>query len=156
MSAPAAEPVVDVHLRRFPLRVAARATVHYNDVFREFALMASATPEQAEGVPIRLLDLIDALGRRYARQESHEEERDAALARGERERDLLITLPVSAGAASAMLDRMLDEADEFCREGALLTLAAPADVTEFRRWYLAQVVAQADGEPPAPWPGPLD
>jgi hypothetical protein len=50
---------------------------------------------------------------------------------------------------------MLDETDEFCREGALLTLAPPEDVVAFRRWYLAELVEQVAGRPAQPWPGDL-
>lgn len=149
------EPVL-IQLLGYPLRVGQRATEHYNDIFREFALLASDETTASAAVPRRLLDLVDALGRRYPRQQRHEEEREAALARGELSADFVISIPPSAGGASASLDTMLDETDEFCRAGRLLTLAAPADVVTFRRWYLREVVVQAAGGPATPWSGGLD
>jgi hypothetical protein len=51
---------------------------------------------------------------------------------------------------------MLDDADEYCREGRhLLTLATPPDLLAYRRWYLQQFVDQARGRPATPWDGPL-
>jgi hypothetical protein len=149
-------PTVEVRLLRYPVRVGHRATQHYSDIFREFAILAADEPAESEAVPARLLALIDALGRQYPRQDEHEEEREAAYARGERAVDLAIKIPVSAGEASAVLDRMLDETDEFCRAGKLLTLAAPDDVVAFRRWYLHEVTAQARGADAVPWSGDLD
>lgn len=147
------EQLVDVHLLRYPLRLGMRASEHYEEVFREFALLAGAG--STDTVPARMIALVDALGRRYARQQEHEIEREEALRRGELARDLKIRIPPSAVEASRNLDAMLDETDEFCRDGALLTLAPPEDVVAFRRWYLAECVAQIEGLPPTPWPGAL-
>lgn len=149
------DPFVDIELRRYPLRLGVRASQHYEEVFREFALLAASDPQDQDSLPVRLLSLIDALGRRYARQDRHEVERDEALQRGELERDFVLQVPVSGAEASLVLDRMLDETDEFCRDGVLLTLAAPEDVVAFRRWYLQEVVAQVGGAPPTPWQGVL-
>jgi hypothetical protein len=149
-----AEPLLDVHFLRYPLRVGARATEHYEEVFREFAILAG-DPEASDDVPARMLALIDALGRRYARQQDHEIEREQALARGETARDMVIKVPPSAADASRELDRMLDETDAFCRDGTLLTLAPPDDVVAFRRWYLSELIDQLEGLPANPWPGEL-
>lgn len=148
------EETVEIRLLRYPLRLGARATQYYNDVFREFALIAADSDPTA--VPVRLLALVDALGRRYAPQVEHEAERDEALARGETARDFVLRLPDSVGAASRELDAMLDESDRFCEEGVLLTLAAPGDVVAFRRWYLDEIARQCAGEPARAWPGALD
>jgi hypothetical protein len=51
---------------------------------------------------------------------------------------------------------VLDETDEFCRAGKLLTLEAAHDVLAFRRWYLQQMTVQASGGPATPWSGDLD
>lgn len=151
----AADPLVDVWLLGYPIVVGVRASQHYEEVFREFALLAASAPGEPDSVPVRLLALVDALGRRYARQERHEVERDEAFLRGERQRDFTISVPVSAGAASETLDAMLDETDDYCRAGMLLTLAAADDVVAFRRWYLHEVTRQIHGAEPTPWPGPL-
>jgi len=147
---------VEIRLLRYPLRLGQRATEHYDEIFREFALLAGDQPSHQEGVPARLLALVDALGRRYAPQQEHEQAREAALSRGEQEGDFTITVPASAADASEVLGCRRLETDEFCRDGALLTLAAPDDVAAFRRWYLSQVIGQVAGRPAQPWPGGLD
>ena len=49
---------------------------------------------------------------------------------------------------------LLDEADEFCRSGQLLTLEAPPDVVIWRHWWRDQVVGQIrHGATPTPFPG---
>ncbi len=60
-------------------------------------------------------------------------------------------LPPEVGPAAQELDRMLDEANEFCRSGDLLTLDTPPDVLAFRQWFLAEFVAQLAGSAPTPW-----
>jgi hypothetical protein len=149
------EAMVGVHLLRYPLRLGARASEHYEEVFREFAILAGAAPEATDGVPARMLALIDALGRRYARQQAHEIEREEALLRGETERDMVIHVPPSVAEAARVLDGMIDETDDFCRDGTLLTLAPPDDVVAFRKWYLAELIGQLGGRPAQPWPGDL-
>ena len=155
MTSDEGEGLCEVRLVRFPLRVYARATEHYQELFREFALLAASTPEDSDEVPARLMRLIDALGRRYPPQTEHEAERAAALERGELSGDFAIKVPPSAAEASQALEDLLDEADDFCRRGDLLTLAAPAEAADFRRWYLREVIRQIAGDPPTPWPGGL-
>ena len=117
---------VDVRLLNFPLRVGALATEHYYELLREFALLAAATPPDHEGVPRRLGRLVDRLGRHNQPQSVVEAERAAALARGELARDFVVAVPPTAGAASRELDALLDEADELCRAGELLTVPPPS------------------------------
>ena len=50
------------------------------------------------------------------------------------------------------LTELLDAADEFCRSGHLLTLAASPQVVAWRHWWRDQVVGQAhEGADPVPW-----
>ena len=167
MSAEEFEPMIRVRLLRFPLRVFARSAEHHDDLLREFALLAASrggaeqAPSGAAGrsadVPARLLVLVDELTRRFAgATRGVQEERAAALARGETELDLEYLVPAGIAEASRVLADMLDEADQFCRSGDLLTLATPPETSAFRRWYLTEVQRQASGEPPTPWPGPWE
>lgn len=57
--------------------------------------------------------------------------------------------------AEAPPDAMLDETDDFCRDGSLLTLAPEEDVVAFRRWYVGQLMAQVRVGSASPWPGDL-
>jgi hypothetical protein len=60
-------------------------------------------------------------------------------------------VPAAAKDAAINLGRLLDEADEYCRRGDLLTLATPSDTLAFRRRYLEEFVRQIDGAPARPW-----
>ena len=145
------EPLLDVWLMAYPLRLGGRASEHYESVFREFALLSTAEP--GPSVPGRMMQLVEELGNRFARNNVHEHERDAALARGEEVLDIRLRVPASVAPLSSRVAEMLDETDEFCRQGVLLTLAPTEDVAAFRRWYLDELVRQVAGEPPKPWPG---
>ena len=145
---------VEVRLVGFPLNVYARARDHHEELMREFALLALRPPGPDDpAVPHRLLDLVDELTTRYAGfAENAEVRRDEALERGEASIDLDYRVPRGVREPAINLGRLLDEADEFCRRGALLTLATPPDAVLFRRWYLTEFVNQIDGNPPVPWP----
>lgn len=58
---------------------------------------------------------------------------------------------MEAAEGAARLESLLDEADEFCRAGDLLTLAATGEGVAFRRWFLHEFVRQIDGRPPRAW-----
>lgn len=143
-----------VRLLRFPVDVWARSNEHWESLRREFALIA--LHRDNSDVPRRLLELVAALVGEY--QEAVADAvrlRDQAHARGEKEvPELVYRVPRQAGAAATRtLARMLDEADEFCRQGQhLLTLTTPPEALAFRRWYLGEFTAQLQGLPPLPWP----
>lgn len=145
--------LLEVHLLGYPLHLGARATEHYEEVFRELALHVSAHPAEQDSVPARVLVMLEQLGRHYQPQQEHELEREEAIARGEAARDMIVHLPPGAGEVGRQIDALMDETDDYCRDGELLTLAPDDDVVAFRKWYLAEVVNQAGGRPPTPWPG---
>jgi hypothetical protein len=123
---------------------------------REFALMSVPTDEveRQRHVPTRLAELIDTLTADFEGVSTEQEQQlyDAAAAKLPVIDELVYTLPRAAVPASKALGEMLDEADEFCRQGKhLLTLAADDELVRFRRWYLDQFIDQADGKPPVPW-----
>ena len=143
----------EVRLLGFPLALHARSVEHHEELMREFQLLALDASTPGHHVPRRLVDLITELTASYAGIATvADAERDEAVARGDDTVDLTYHVPESVGDACLRLDRMLDEADDFCRAGErLLTLAAPADATAFRRWYLSEFPAQLGGAPPTPW-----
>jgi hypothetical protein len=154
-----AAPLVTVELRRLPVELQARASEHAQELQREFVLIAEGL-QHAEGqspLPRRLLDLIDTLQRRYSGFTGEQEDAlDQALRDGVPTLDLTFTVPPDVAEAATTLGALLDEADEYCREGKhLLTLATPPDLVAFRHWYLEQFVDQIAGRPPEPWDGPL-
>ena len=158
----AAGPVVIVRLLELPVPLFAVSQQHSDELVREFQLMAGDTSSSDEGtghrsrpVPARLVALVEAFGNSYGAFTGEAEARLAdAVRRGESVlSELVYEIPASAAAAAEQLGRMLDEADDFCREGEyLLTLATPADQVQFRRWYLSEFVRQIGGEAPTSWP----
>ncbi len=143
----------EVWLRRYPLRLGARASEHYESVYRELALLASS--DDGPPVPGTLLVLLEELDRRSARNNASEQVRDEALARGEDSLDIELHVPADVVEVAQRVEQLLDEADDFCRDGTLLTLEPSGDVVAFRRWYISELVGQLAGEPPRPWPGEL-
>ena len=142
----------EVRLVSFPLRLHQVATEHHAELMREFQLLALDVREE-QNVPARLVELIAELSSAYSGStEAANAERDAALARGDEAVDLTYRVPEDAATACARLERMLDEADEFCRSAQLLTLATPVEAAAFRRWYLREFTAQLAGADPTPWP----
>lgn len=143
--------LVDVLVVGFPLALHRRSTEHHEELLREFQLLA-IDPDAAKDVPRRLVELVAELTTAYAGvTDAVNAERDAAADRGEDSVDLHYRVPAGVVGACERLDRMLDEADAFCREDRLLTLAAAPEVTAFRRWYLGEFVAQVAGAAPTPW-----
>lgn len=147
----------EIRLLNVPVRILVAGREHHDDVMREFAMLALAEDMDAEHAPKRLLELVDVLGRRYAAAAQRPDaEVDAAIARGETSIDLVYHVPDHVADAADELAALMDEADEFCRERRLLSLARPPLVVEFSRWYLDEFRRQLAGEPPRPWVGPLD
>lgn len=150
---PDAQPLGHVVLAQLPLAVMARAQEHNEGLMREFALIANPHPDSLHEVPARLLRIVGDLRDRYsgftAAPTAAIEE---AMARGEEEISVEYDVPVQARDAAVGYIALLDEADEYCRQGDLLTLAAPAETVAFRSWFLGEFVRQLAGEEPIPWP----
>jgi hypothetical protein len=151
--------LVDVELRSVPVGLQARAAEHAEELQREFVLIAEGLQhsEEPAALPRRLLALVDAMKREFGGFTVEQEDAfDEAVRAGVPTIDLTFRVPPAAGEAAAAIGRMLDEADEYCREGRhLLTLATPPDLVGYRRWYLRQFTEQIAGNPPTAWDGPL-
>jgi hypothetical protein len=148
--------LVEVRLLGFPLQAYERAQEHGDGLVRELMLIAQSSPQEHE-VPVRLTAIVTELSSRFAGfGDDTDAVRDAAIDRGERSIDLVYRLPRAAGAASVHLGDILDEADEYCRQGEhLLSLTTPPEALAFRRWFLGEIVRQVDGEAPTSWPAYL-
>ena len=143
--------LVEVRILGLPMDVYREAAEHTDELRREFALVRES---DSHPVPHRLLDLIDHLGAEFgAFTGPQQTQLQQAVERGDPSVDLVYRVPAAARQACLDLGRMLDEADEFCRQGQeLLTLATPARSVAFRNWFLDQFVRQIDGDPPSAWP----
>ncbi len=143
------EELVEVRLLRLPLAVHRRATEHQDELMRELTLI-DIDPTTA---PARVQELTADLRDRYAGFTAGPSEALAqALERREETIDLVYRVPRSAAEAAEQLGQVLDEFDQFCEEGGLLTLASPAEGRAYRRWFLGEFVGQIGGADPVPWP----
>jgi hypothetical protein len=150
--------LITVELLNFPAQVFAAARQHYDELMREFALLALSQSQERvrHTVPIELIALIETLGVRYVGMGDFiDTRRDEAIARGDLAIDVTYEVPASIGTAMGELDALLIQADAFCREGQMLTLASSAVERRFREWFLREFVRQAAGQPPTSWPGPM-
>jgi hypothetical protein len=150
-------PLQTVHLLELPVPLAAKTQQHFEELMREFTLVAASAHggHPDHHVPVRLMQLVDALTQQFAGVTSDAEQRLAeAIDRGQTViADHQLDIPAAAGPASQALGDLIDEADDYCRGGEhLLTLASPPDCVAYRRWYLGEVIGQLAGAEPIPWP----
>ena len=149
--------LVDVRLLGVSLAAYRHSSEHHDELFREFALITERQrdkPGASDAVPARLLALITDLRARFSGfSAANTAILQEAAERGDEYIDLVYRIPPEAGGAAMEFDRMLDDADAFCRAGDLLTMATPPEAAAFRRWFLGQFAAQAAGAEPTPWPG---
>jgi hypothetical protein len=163
--------LVTVELVGLPVEIHARAAEHGQELQRELTLVhhqleqehaargdAAGSSDEAAvdlraSVPRRLVELIEALQGRYAGYSTEQEQfLDEAVETGLASVDVTYRVPPDVAEASVALGAMLDEADDYCREGKhLLTLATPPEALAYRRWYLEQFVDQVAGRPPRSW-----
>jgi hypothetical protein len=160
MTADVAGALREVRLLQLPIPVHARAQEHSAELVREMYLMAQQRQHDIVDsvamteLPVRLTELIEALTGEFAGLTTAQNSQlDDAVSRRLGAIDLIYQVPVAAAPASVRLGEMLDEADEYCRQGKhLLTLATPPDLVRYRRWYLGEFTAQLAGRPATPWP----
>ena len=146
--------LVTVRIMGLPVEVYRRASEHTDELLREFALIRE---EGSDHVPARLLALIDELNARFSGfTQGPTDALQQALSRGDDEIDLLYQVPAEAADAVRRLGSLLDEADDFCRAGDLLTLATVPEGLAFRRWFLEEFAFQIEGRPPRSWSAFMD
>jgi hypothetical protein len=144
--------LIEVRIVGLPIDVYQQAAEHNDELMREFALIKGQGPGDGGAVPGRLLALVDEMRARFSGFTTQPEaELAEATASGATSIDLFYLVPPDAAKGAGDLDDLLDEADQFCKTGDLLTLTTPPDVLAFRRWFLREFVRQAAGEAPLPW-----
>ena len=126
-------------------------------LLREFALIAlgSRTGVTERAVPEGLRALVDEVETRFGGWSGDIRAAfEAAAAAGEPTVDLELYLAPIAADISERLRELLIEADEFCRSGQLLTLAASPELVAWREWWFGPVIGQVrEGHEHTPWPG---
>lgn len=153
--ADAALQLVHIRIVDLPLDLYAESSEHSDELIREFTLIKEreSDDDDSRAVPRRLLELVEALTSQYGSFTTGQETQlREALERGDASISLAYRVPATVKQACVDLDGLLDEADEFCREGHdLLTLATPPRAVAFRKWFLQEFVRQADGLAPRSW-----
>ena len=149
-----ASDLVEVRILGVPVAVHAQTTEHHDELLREFQLLATGAADDGVGsTPARVIALAASLRHHFGAVTAAEaDELDAARDARVATIDLVYHLPAAAGPAVSRYNELLDEADGYCRQGQLMTLAAPAVVLAYRRWLLNEFVAQIAGLAPTPWP----
>jgi hypothetical protein len=142
-----------VRFIRAPVQLMLDANRHQQELVRELTLIHLSEDASKQELPTRLVEMVERHRGEFStltfrrRTEIAEE-----IRRGATSVDLEIEVPAGAGPAAAEMQTTLAEADEFCRNGELLTLAASPGFVAFRNWFLGEIVRQLDGDPPTPWP----
>ena len=143
---------VDVELIDVPVHLLTHYRVRFRDLRRELTLIALDADETSN-----VGDRLDAVAKRLEAYRSvgaeAQREVEDALSAGLDRTNLHYVLPLAAVPGIVELHRLIREADAFCRERRLLTLAAGPQEREMRSWFLNELIAQASGAPPTPWPG---
>lgn len=135
-----------------PVNLLARYRVRFSDLRRELTLIALDASEHTH-VGNRLDDVAKRLERYGNVGATANTAIDDAIAAGRDRTTVHYDLPRAAVPGLEELRRLLARADEFCRDEQLLTLAAGPQERALRSWCLDQMIAQAGGAEPIPWPG---
>ena len=145
------EELFQIELRHLPLALLNRATDHNLTLMRELALVHTA--DETGSAPARLLWLSHHLDEQYAAFNAQPRETLQRAIDDDRSHiDVNYEVPAHAAEAAAELGAALDEVDEYCRQGDLLTLVTPPDALAFRRWLLGEFIAQIrERADPRPW-----
>ncbi|MDX6201320.1 MAG: hypothetical protein QOJ83_820 [Frankiales bacterium] len=148
--------LADVTLLDTPVELRARSQQHSDELLREMTLIALQIREgDGNALPVRLTELVTEVQLTYGRFSAQTDvELDNAAARGDKVAPTIVyRVPRTVGPFARHLIEVLEETDEFCREGSyLLALAAPPDIRAFRLWALTEFERQIAGEAPMPWP----
>lgn len=144
--------MVEVRLVGLPVPVWSQSSEHSDALLREFQLLLEQSAMPKSSVPARLVELAEELTESYGHLGTEQEEQVAeAASAGIPTVDLVYHLPPDIAPGIARINELLDEADEYCRDEQLLTLAASPVVLAFRRWFLEEIVRQVEGKEPRPW-----
>ena len=120
---------------------------HQHDLIKEFKLIQIGERHDltAASLSLELATLIEGILDRYADVRSVTRRQAlAALDRGDDRVDLVVPVRPDMTEALRTWLRLLEEADRFCAEGELLTLAARPELRALRRWYAEAITRQLE------------
>lgn len=153
-----AEVVRTAVLRDFPLRVWARSRQHSDEVLREFTLMLEGerSGQTSHAAPKALVELADMVTSRFGPLvDQLYAAREAALEAGLDRMDSEVGMVEGTPQVLAHVRSVLEMVDEFCRNGDMLALEREELDRRLFDWTASELVAQYEGAPPTPWPGPF-
>ena len=151
---PGAEPATEVRLLGVPVQDYLALEAHHDAMIREFALLSLQLAGDTSTAPRRIVELGEELERRFpsVRSATGTAVRDAAET-GQPHVDIAFSVTEQQVEDSEVILELLEEVDEFCRSGALLTMPTPPQLVALRRWLVMDVSAQVRRQA-APTPGP--
>lgn len=145
------------HLLNYPVERGLRYREHHDAILRECLLVAQGGSDGAGSAPSPLVELAMLISSRYSTLHAEPERRKvAAHLRGEATVDLDYPLPPDAPGTMRALLVAFRALDVYAAQNSLLTLQTPPDLLELRKWIITELLAQAEGAAPTPWPGPVD
>lgn len=151
-SAHAARDTVKVELVDLPLELLVHYRIRFRDLRRELTLIALDAQERSS-----VAGRLTAVARRLENygQVGADAEQDIADAISEGLDRMTVRYELPLGAVQGIIELrgLLAEADAFCRARRMLTLASGPQENALRAWYLGELIAQAEGGTPTPWPG---
>jgi hypothetical protein len=148
---------VTVRLLGVPVRVLAASREHHDGLMREFRLLALSGTIDRKDVPVRLAQLTQELGVRFAPARTRPDgDVERALEQGLDTVDLVYSVSPAVVDGARQLQALMDEADALCRSGQLMTVPRTPAVRRFGEWYLDQFLRQVAGRNATRWDGPLD
>lgn len=141
---------VPVRILGLPVAAYLAAQEHNDALLRELRYLAEGQETPAAAAP--LVSLGAELRTRFEEVVDLRSQVELAQREGRRTVDIEMSLPRTAWWSLTTFVQLLDEADELCEQGQLLTVASSPGLRRFRGWYLGEVLAQLEGADPSPWP----
>ncbi len=143
-----------VVLLALPVNVQLRSIQHISDLRHELLIVRSGEEAGRVGHDPRLGKLLDDIDPDGIVGAAGRAQTEAAKADGLDEIDVELDLSPETAPSYERMVAALEEADDLCRELELLTLAAPPEVADFRRWAAAEIVGQlTESTSPEPFAG---
>lgn len=126
---------------------------HLDDLLHELQIMQAGVASGEVQPGPRLAAVMSGILDAYSpARDVAWEQAERARAVGRETVDIDVEVPVTVAVDAARMVELLDQADRMCHDLELLTLAAPPEVAELRRWISAQIAAQVDrGDQPQPY-----
>jgi hypothetical protein len=155
-SRPDLEIVGQAVLRDYPLRLWARQQQHTDEVLREFNLLIGGQELADSSAPVRLVQLAQMFSDSFGSMiDELTAARQAQYDAGADRMDWRVPLPRSTPTLMRQVQAVWTAVDDYCAAGQLLTLARPAEVIALQEWSSVELIRQAEGAQPTPWPGPF-